>query len=560
MSALAALGAELRHERRAIVATTAVVTLSLVGLGALAVGSAYVVGHAVVDGSTPGLPVWLLLAGLVLLRALLTWVEMDLSHALAFRVLARLRTALFDRYAVALPTRRRENTGHAAATALTDTERLEFFYAHTVAQLVAAVLNALLGVLLLALADPALAGVVLLALAVVTATSWLGRARLRALGTEATTLASDLSGRVVDVLGGLREVLGYGLGERVRGEVAAHGAAAARAAGRVEVLTRLLTGLREAVTVLAAAAVLVVVAWGDVPAADGAALVVLALVTLAPAADAVATLAQLQPLVASAERVRAELVRPPVVAPVLDPVALPEGPLGLAFRAATFAYDARPVLGALDLVVAPGEHVGLTGPSGVGKSTAVALAGRLWDPDAGVVALTSAAGDLPLDRIADSDLRAAVAVVEQDAALLAGTVADGLLGGTSASREDLARLLDAVGLAEVIGPDDVLGESGVRLSGGQRARLRLVRALLRRPRVLVVDEPTADLDAVAAGRVEDLLRAFEGTLLVVSHRPSTLAATHRLVELGVPTRESGVPTDELGVRDDSRGRKLPTRR
>ncbi len=126
----------------------------------------------------------------------------------------------------------------------------------------------------------------------------------------------------------------------------------------------------------------------------------------------------------------------------------------------------------------------------------------------------------------------------------------------------------------MIGPDDVLGESGVRLSGGQRARLRLVRALLRRPRVLVVDEPTADLDAVAARRVEDLLRAFEGTLLVVSHRPSTLAATHRLVELGVPTRESGVPTDEsgvptdelgvptdeLGVRDDSRGRKPPTRR
>lgn len=538
MSALTALGAELRHERGPIAATVAVVTSSLLALGGLAVGSAYVVGHAVVEGRTPGLAAWLLLGALVVVRALLTWVEMDLSHALAFRVLARLRTALFDRYAVALPTRRRENTGHAAATALTDTERLEFFYAHTVAQLVAAVVNALLGVVLLALVDPALAGVVLAALLVVAATSWLGRARLRALGAEATTLAAELSARVVDVLGGLREVLGYGLGPRVREEVAAHGAAAARAAGRVEVLTRLLTGLREAVTVLAAASVLVVVALGDVPPADGAALVVLALVTLAPAADAAATLAQLQPLVASAERVHAELVRPPAVAPAADPVALPGGPLGLAFRATTFAYDDRPVLDALDLVLAPGEHVGLTGPSGAGKSTVVALAGRLWDPDAGTVALTAAGRDLPLDRLADADLRAAVAVVEQDAALFAGTVADGLLAGTSASRADLDHLLDAVGLTGTIGPEDVLGESGVRLSGGQRARLRLVRALLRRPRVLVVDEPTADLDARAAARVEDLLRSYDGTVLVVSHRPSTLAVTDRVVELGVSTRES----------------------
>ncbi|MEV4999515.1 ABC transporter ATP-binding protein [Nocardioides sp. LML1-1-1.1] len=531
MSALGALGAELRHERRAIAATVLVVTLSLVTLGGLAVGSAYVVGHAVVDGSTPGPAVWLLLGVLVLLRALLTWAEMDLSHALAFRVLARLRTALFDRYAVALPTRRRENTGHAAATALTDTERLEFFYAHTVAQLVAAVVNALLGVTLLALVEPALAGVVLLALAVVAATSRLGRARLRSRGAESTTLAADLSARVVDVLGGLREVLGYGLGGRVRDEVAARGAAAARAAGRVEVLTRLLTGLREAVTVLAAAAVLVVVALGDVPPADAAALVVLALVTLAPAADAAATLAQLQPLVASAERVRAELLRPPVVAPVSAPLVLPEGPLGLAFRATTFRYDARPVLDGFDLVLAPGEHVGLTGPSGAGKSTVVALAGRLWDPGSGVVALTAAGSDVPLDRIADADLRAAVAVVEQDAALFAGTLAEGLLAGTDAAPADLDRLLDAVGLAGVIGPDDTLGESGVRLSGGQRARLRLVRALLRRPRVLVVDEPTADLDAEAAARVEALLRSYEGTVLVVSHRPSTLAATDRVARL-----------------------------
>lgn len=529
---LGALVGYLGRERRAIAGTVVLVTVSLMTLGALAVLPAYALGRVVVEGTPPPAWSWAALAGLVVLRGVLTWAEMDASHSLAYRVLARLRMALFDRYAVALPTRRRENVGHAAATAMADTERLEFFYAHTVAQLFAGMVNLAAGLAILAVVHPPLALVVLAAAAALAMTGRAHAARTSALGRAVADRTSALSGRVVDVLGGLREVLGYRLQEAVRAEVAEAGARVAEAAGRLETATRILAAVREAVVTVAAAAVLAVAAFGDVAAALVPAVVVLALVTIAPAADAAATIAQLHPLRASAARVRDELQRSAVAPPApADVAAPPDGPLGLTFGSVSFGYGDRPVLEDFCLKVAPGEHVALAGPSGVGKSTVVALAGRLWDPDAGHVVLVGETHEASLRTIADAELRRTIAVVEQDGRLFSGTVADNLLVQGRSNRADLAAGLEALGMADVIGPDDQLGEGGVRLSGGEQARLRLLRAILSRPRVLVVDEPTADLDATSAAQVYELLYSMPCTLLVVSHQEKTLAGADRVVSL-----------------------------
>lgn len=529
---LGALVGHLGRERRAIVGTVVLVTVSLVTLGALAVLPAYALGRAVVDGVPPPTWSWVALAGLVLLRGVLTWAEMDASHSLAYRVLARLRMALFDRYALALPTRRRENVGHAAATAMADTERLEFFYAHTVAQLVAGIVNLTMGLAVLTVLHPPLALVVLAAAAALAMTGRVHGASTRALGREVADRTSALSGRVVDVLGGLREVLGYRLQEPVRAEVAEAGARVAAAAGRLETVNRMLAAVREAVVTIAAAAVLAVAAVGEVAPVLVPVVVVLAIVAIAPAADAAATIAKLQPLRASAARVRHELQRPAAAPRTPAPgAALPDGPLGLVFRDVSFAYDDRVVLQDFCLEVTPGEHVALAGPSGIGKSTVVALAGRLWDPDAGEVVLAGETGEVPLWSIAEEDLRRAVSVVEQDGRLFSGTLADNLLVHGRSSRADLVAGLEALDLAQVIGPDDQLGEGGVRLSGGQQARLRLLRAILARPRVLVVDEPTADLDPASAAKVHEVLYSMSCTLLVVSHQEKTLTGADRVVSL-----------------------------
>ncbi|GAB3171299.1 ABC transporter ATP-binding protein [Myceligenerans halotolerans] len=539
------LQAELRHEYRAIALTTAVVTVSLLALSTLTVLPAFALGRAVVLGEVPAPWFWAAMAGLVLTRALLTWSEMDLSHSVAYRVLARLRIALFDRYAVALPSRRRENTGDAAATALTDTEKLEFFYAHTVAQLFAAAVVCLTGLTLLTVAYPPLAVVALVCLAGVGGTAVIGRRRLHDLGVLATEQTGALSSHVVDVLGGLREVLGYGLAARVGADVAARGADAARTAGRIETTQRVLAALRETGVTVAVVAVLTVAAFGGVAPEHLAGLVTMALATIAAAADAATTLTQLRPIEASAARVRDELTRPAVVVPAERPRPLSDGPLALSFRDVTFGYGGTVVLDRFCLDVAPGERVGVRGPSGAGKSTLVALAGRLWDPDDGVVALTGGGGtgavdgspgapgraEVGLTELADAELRGAVGVVEQDGRLFSGTVAENLLRGTGASEAELHRVLEALGLRGVVGPDDGVGEGGLRLSGGQHSRLRLARAALRRPRVLVVNEPTADLDADSAHRVHELLASLSCTLLVVSHQERTLAGMDRVIDL-----------------------------
>ena len=273
------------------------------------------------------------------------------------------------------------------------------------------------------------------------------------------------------------------------------------------------------------------------------ALVALALVGIAAIVDATDTLTRLHPLVSGAERVAAGINRPPVVALPRSPRPLPEGPLGLRFRDVSFSYEGRqPTLTSWSAELAPGEHVGLVGPSGSGKSTAIALAARLWDPSAGAVELVAEDGTgVPLSDLDDADLREAVALVDQDAVLFHGTVRDNLLRGCGPRSDgELTALLERVGAADWIGLDDELGEGGVRLSGGQRARLCLARALARRPRVLLVDEVTASLDPATERVVSDVITGFRGTVLAASHRAETLARLERVVDVaGAPHAARG---------------------
>ncbi|PRB14888.1 hypothetical protein CQ042_10640 [Microbacterium sp. MYb62] len=521
----------------------AIGTTSALALTAIVVLAALGVGGAVVHGTWPSATWWVTLAVLVALRAVLTWREMDVSHALAYRVLARLRMALFDTYSRSIPGRRREHSGRAAAVVMTDIEKLEFFYAHTLAQIGTAVTLFLLSLAGAAIILPAAAGVVLLGGTVVALTALLGAAPARRLGAREQQERERQSQTLVDALGAMREILAYGLRERVVHEISQGTRRATRLAGRRTVVTAAIDATRELVlTVVIIGIMLVALATGGsgvIPAgADTAAvlpaLVALAVTGVAALGEAARTLTELHPLTASARRVGEALSRSAVVADVVDPIALPDEPLGLRFDDVAFSYDDRtPVLRAWSMHIPPAAHVGIAGSSGAGKSTVITLAARLWDPTDGVVSLVDAAGRrYPLSRIADDDLRRAVTVVEQDPVLFHGTVRENLLRGTRHRGDSTLRdVLARVGPLDGISLDDRIGEHGVRLSGGQRARLALARALVREPRVLIVDEVTASLDPATERRISDVLAAFEGTVLVASHRRETLERLPRVIRL-----------------------------
>jgi ATP-binding cassette subfamily C protein CydC len=210
-----------------------------------------------------------------------------------------------------------------------------------------------------------------------------------------------------------------------------------------------------------------------------------------------------------------------------EPTVPPPDSTVLALEGVGFGYDpGQPVVQDLTLVWPEGCHVALVGPSGGGKTTLVRLLTRLEDPTSGTILL----GGRPLKEWDETALRSAVSCAMQDPWVFTATVAENLrLAAREASDGELNRVLDLVGLGgQVRAWPDGLGtwieEGGQSLSGGQRRRLALARALLRHSPVTILDEPTEGLEADAATALVDAVRGeLKGkTLIWVTHRPQGL--------------------------------------
>jgi ATP-binding cassette subfamily B protein len=206
------------------------------------------------------------------------------------------------------------------------------------------------------------------------------------------------------------------------------------------------------------------------------------------------------------------------------------------FDAVGFDYpnSDRTALAGIDLVVHPGETLAVVGATGSGKTTLVTLLTRLYDPTEGRITLDGH----DLRDITVKSLRSHVGFAFEDPSLFSASVRENLLmGKPDATDDDLA---DALRIAQANfaldlpwGLDTRIGEQGLSLSGGQRQRLALARAVIGRPRVLVLDDPLSALDVHTEAKVEAALRPLltECTVFLVVHRPSTIALADRAVLL-----------------------------
>ena len=199
----------------------------------------------------------------------------------------------------------------------------------------------------------------------------------------------------------------------------------------------------------------------------------------------------------------------------------------VAFEHVSFAYpDGTPVLRDVSFVARPGSVVALVGQTGAGKSTAMALLQRLWDPSEGRIEIDGQdLRDVSLD-----SLRASIGVVFQENLLFNRSIRDNLrVGRPDATDEEIARACRMAEAHEFImrqprGYDTIIGERGTSLSGGQRQRLAIARALLKDPPILILDEATSALDTMTEARVARALRALMAgrTTFVIAHRLSTV--------------------------------------
>jgi thiol reductant ABC exporter CydC subunit len=494
-------------------------------------------------------------------RAVLRYAERLAGHDAAFRLLGSVRTSAFTALERVAPAGLRDlRSGDVVSRFVSDMDAVMDLLTRVVLPyLVAAVVGVATAAFLAALL-PAAGVVVLVGLLVVAAAvPTLQGATARRAESRIAPLRGELSAQVVELVHGAPDLLAYGAAPARLAELGHTDERLSRAALR----SGSSVGVGSAVIAAAAgASVWAALALGtDAVRAgtlDGVLLAVLVLTPLA-AFDAVSGLpaaaSALAHVRASLRRVVDVIDRPPPAAETADPQPPPVAPYRLRLEGVTARWDpsAPDAVRDLDLELGPGERLALVGPSGCGKSTVAALLVRFLDPVCGRVTINGC----DLRELSTEDVRRVVGLIADDAHIFDTTVAENLrIARPDATKEDMQSALESVRLLDWVdglpaGLDTAVGERGGRLSGGQRRRLALARALLADFPVLVVDEPTEHLDdETATAIVADLLAAAANrTVLLITHRPHGLSAVDRVVRLEPPI---SAPPDGL---DHGEGRE-----
>jgi ATP-binding cassette subfamily C protein CydC len=466
-------------------------------------------------------------------RSFSRYFERLVSHDVTFRLLGSLRSWFYARLAPLAPARlERYRSGDLLSRLVEDVEELENLYLRAVGPvLVAAVAS---GVAFFALYpfDPALA----LAVLAFVAAAGVGVPLLvwtlsRGLGRNGLELRSELYARIVDGTQGVQDLLAFGREAEQRREIGALN----HRLGRIERRQALISGLRislgDLLTNLAMLAALVLaiplVATGEVRGVYLAFLAVVALGIFETVTPLGAAFGSIGRTTAAGERLFEISDSKPTMQNPKSNLPVPEDFI-LAFEKVAFRYgeDGPFSLRDVSFTLEPGRKVAVVGPSGSGKSTLASLILRFRDPQGGTIRL----GDRNLSEYAQEDVRRLISVVPQSTHVFNDTLRNNLLlADPKASEEALERALERARISDFVerlpeGLDTHVGEQGARLSGGERQRLAVARALLRDVPLLVLDEPTANLDTMIEREL--LVSVWETT-----RDRALLLITHRLVEM-----------------------------
>jgi ATP-binding cassette, subfamily C, bacterial CydC len=474
-----------------------------------------------------------------LARPIARYLDRVVSHDVALSALGRIRARFYERIEPLAPGqldgyRRGELLGRMVG----DVDALQGLYVRGLTPPLVALVVGTACVAVTAVVLPAAAAVLAAGLALVGMLVPVLTARVnRAAGNRQGAARSELTAELVELLRGAPELVVYGREADTLARIRARSDELARLGRRDAFAAGLAEGLSILIAGLTVAGVLAVAASASVDRVLVATIALLALASFDCVLPLRAAAIELATTIAAGRRVLELADREPSIRDPAGPRPVPELPGTVALEGVTARYapGATAVLRDFDLRLDPGRRIALLGPSGAGKTTVTNLLLRFLDPEEGRVTI----GGRDVRELRQRDVRRTFAVAGQNAHVFNSTIrANLVLARPSATDAELEDALRGARIGEWVsslpdGLDTLVGEEGTKLSGGQRQRLTVARALLSDAPVLVLDEPTAHLDAETAEvLVRDILAAADDrSVLLITHRPEGLDLVDEVVEL-----------------------------
>ncbi len=485
---------------------------------------------------------------LVILLSLFSYLDVQVSHDMAYRILTKLRDqcyAKLDELAPAALMGKR--SGDMISIILGDVETLEWFYAHTIGQLIVAVTVPTAALIFLGTLSWVLPAVVLPFIAVLVLIPRHSARQSDAQGAAVKRTTGTLNAIIVDGVQGLKDIISFrwqrAYMERFFRANCEYARASMAYAERRSDESRRITLVMEVAALAADVAAVILVTAGKLSALWLMPVFVLSSAIFTPILDALSMSTNYGLIFGAAQRVLGLFAEKPLVRDEGKQRLDVRGKaVEVHFDDVRFTYPSAgggepnpPVLNGLSFSFRTGETVALVGASGGGKSTAARLLQRFWDVDGGRISINGTdVRELTLE-----NLRDIVTVVPQEVYLFNMSVAENLrlarLSATDAEIHEAARRARAEEFIEKLpkGYDAEIGERGLRLSGGEKQRLSIAQAFLKNAPVLVLDEASANLDAENERLINHAVEHLKKgrATLVIAHRISTIRAADRIVML-----------------------------
>ena len=487
---------------------------------------------------------------IAVLRGILHYVEQYCNHFIAFKLLAIIRHKVFAALRKLCPAKLEgRDKGNLISIITTDIELLEVFYAHTISPIAIATLTSIIMVIFIGRYHW-LAGVLALAAYLIVGVAipmWNGK-RGSQKGMEFRTNFGELNSFVLDSLRGLDETIQYGQGEKRKEQMSER---SKNLAGMQESLSKMEGSQRSftnMVILLASFGMLALTIWLYAKGEMGFEGILTCTIAMMGSFGPVVALSSLSnnlnQTLASGERVLSLLEETPLVEEIPGDVDTEESTdhtfTGAKAENVTFAYkvsetETDTILDHYSLTLQPGQITGIHGASGSGKSTLLKLLMRFWDVQEGSVSVDGA----DVRKIPTKHLRDMESYVTQETHLFHDSIANNIaIAKPGATREEIMEAAKKASIHDFImtlpkGYDTEVGELGDTLSGGEKQRIGIARAFLHDAEMILLDEPTSNLDSLNEGIILKSLKesAEKKTVVLVSHRVSTMNVADVVYEM-----------------------------